>query len=253
MDKHEAKLILQSYRPNGRDASDPAFAEALAMAQADPELKEWFENEQSMDRAISEKLHNTPVPVDLKKTILSGMRTEQNIVRPQVVWWKSPALAWAAVIVVVFAAAFLIQDQRSNSTQAALADYRTTMRQNLDTLSGFDYPTSSPAKIQSWLDEQGIFGDIEIPENLIGKKSMGCKLFDYKDAQSALICFQLPNMQMVHLFVIEKSAIQELDASSTGVFAKCGEWDTCSWEEDDKLFLLLGKVGNSTLERLASH
>jgi hypothetical protein len=35
-------LILGSYRPDGADASDPDFAEALHLAAADRELGEWL-------------------------------------------------------------------------------------------------------------------------------------------------------------------------------------------------------------------
>ena len=35
MNRDEAKLILQSYRPGGQDAGDPYFAAALALAKQD--------------------------------------------------------------------------------------------------------------------------------------------------------------------------------------------------------------------------
>lgn len=252
MDKQEAKLILQSYRSNGRDANDPAFAEALVMAQNDPELREWFAQEQARDGAICNRLKDSPIPTDLKNAILSGLRTEANIVRPESTWWRSPALAWAAVIAIIFVAAFLIQEKHPGTGQLALADYRITMRSNLETLNGFDLPKPEPVEIKTWLREQGVFGDVTIPDKLTDKQSMGCKLFKYKDAQSALICFQLPNMEMVHLFVINKSTFSESAAGDAADFTKCGDWDTCTWEQGENLYLLLGKVGNTTLKTLAS-
>lgn len=252
MDKQEAKLILQSYRSNGRDANDPAFAEALAMAKIDPELRNWLEQEQAMDKAISARLHEAPVPADLRYAILSGLRSETTIVRPPPVWWKSPAVAWAAAIILIFGAALLIQDQRPNVSQLALLDYRTTMRKNLETLDRFDLAESRPTRIESWLNEQGVVGKVTLPGTLMNKKSMGCRLFPYKESQSALICFQLPNMETVHLFVIQKSAIRELTVDDSGEFGRCGDWDTCSWEQDGTVYLLLGKVGNDALKQLAS-
>ena len=46
MTTQEAKLILQSYRPD-RDAADPFFAEALECARRDDALKSWFEAQQA--------------------------------------------------------------------------------------------------------------------------------------------------------------------------------------------------------------
>ena len=42
MTTQEAKFILSAYRPNGSDASGPAFAEALQAAVGDPALGAWF-------------------------------------------------------------------------------------------------------------------------------------------------------------------------------------------------------------------
>ena len=36
-DRDNAKLLLSAYRPNGADAQDPVFKEALELAQRDPE------------------------------------------------------------------------------------------------------------------------------------------------------------------------------------------------------------------------
>jgi len=252
MDRQEAKLILQSYRFNSQDADDPAFSEALRLVQNDPELREWFDREREADETISAKLRQSPVPSDLRKAILSGLRSEPKVVRTAFSWWKSPALAWAAVIVIIFASAFLIQNNQSGPTQSALANYRGAMRGNLETLNGFDLRENQPVKIKAWLDAQNLLRDLTIPETLVGKKSMGCKLFTYNGSQSALICFQLPNMEMVHLFVINKSALGDVGSTQSHAFAKCGDWDTCSWQRDENLYLLIGKVGNTTLRMLAS-
>jgi len=250
MDKQEAKLILHSYRFNGQDANDPAFAEALQMAQRDPELAAWLEAERATDESISARLKESPVPADLRKAIISGLRSESRISRTAYKWWKSPGLAWAAVIVMAFVGAFLLHDKQPGRGQLALADYRLTMRTNLETLTGFDLPENEPLKIRKWLDSRGFAGTVSIPEQLVSKKSVGCKLFPYGESQSALICFQLPNMEMVHLFVIENSALGGVELTSSREFAKCGDWDTCCWEEEGNLYLLLGKVGTNTLEML---
>ena len=43
MTNQDAKLVLSAYRPNGADARDPFFEQALQQANRDPELTEWFE------------------------------------------------------------------------------------------------------------------------------------------------------------------------------------------------------------------
>ena len=50
MDKEHAKFLLQSYRPDGADAQDSDFAEALQLAAEDRDLGEWLANEHSMKK-----------------------------------------------------------------------------------------------------------------------------------------------------------------------------------------------------------
>ena len=53
MDKEQAKFILQSFRPDGADAQDPDFAEALALAAQDRELGDWLASERAQDAAFA--------------------------------------------------------------------------------------------------------------------------------------------------------------------------------------------------------
>src|SRR4030095_5212603 len=94
----QARLLLSAYRPGGSDAKDPAFAEALALAQRDPQLRAWLEDSQHFDRAISERLRSLDVPPDLRATILAGGRLSRP---PR--WWQSRRL-WAIAAMFALAA-----------------------------------------------------------------------------------------------------------------------------------------------------
>ncbi len=77
MDKKQAQFILQSFRPDGADASDPCFAEALQMAAADRELGEWLADERSADAAFAAALCEVEIPEELRQHILAVMRGEK--------------------------------------------------------------------------------------------------------------------------------------------------------------------------------
>jgi hypothetical protein len=70
MDKAEIRAILSAYRP-GEETEDPRFQQAKAAAEADPELAQWWAEQQEFDRVISSKLMSTEVPRDLKARILA--------------------------------------------------------------------------------------------------------------------------------------------------------------------------------------
>ena len=98
MDSREVKSILSIYRP-GIDDDDPQFAEALAEAERDPELRAWlFEQGKSYDE-IREKLRTITVPGDLREKIVR----ERPIVFPKPtirarVWQVAAAVALLAGI-----------------------------------------------------------------------------------------------------------------------------------------------------------
>lgn len=71
MDKEKAKFILESFRPDGADAQEPEFAEALALAVEDRELGEWLARERAADAAFAAMLGEVEIPEDLRESIFS--------------------------------------------------------------------------------------------------------------------------------------------------------------------------------------
>jgi hypothetical protein len=78
MDKEQARLILRSFRPDGADAADPDFAEALHLAAADRELGEWLARERAQDAEFSHALARVKIPENLREEILFGLAAERG-------------------------------------------------------------------------------------------------------------------------------------------------------------------------------
>lgn len=78
MDTEQAKFILASYRPDGADAQEETFTEALALAAQDRELERWLSAERTHDAAFANALADTPVPADLREKIFSAMDTSNQ-------------------------------------------------------------------------------------------------------------------------------------------------------------------------------
>jgi hypothetical protein len=66
----EAREILSRYRP-GIDDADPQFAEAIELAQRDPELSRQLEQQAALHASIRAKFKQVPVPAGLKAAILA--------------------------------------------------------------------------------------------------------------------------------------------------------------------------------------
>lgn len=248
MDKQEAKLLLQSYRPGGQDAQDPAFAEALALARRDPELLAWFAAESELDLAISKRVRESAVPEDLRPTILAGQRSQRQVARASFDWWKSPALAWAATIALLFVAAIFFHS--GANAHVALALYRNAMTANLQSGFSFDVQDSQPAHIQEWLAEHVSLKDLQLPETL--NKTIGCKVFEFDNLKPALICFTLSDQKMVHLFVVDGARFENKDFKPKSCASRCNDYYTMAWRDAKWVYLLAGNVDPVRLNELAS-
>lgn len=78
MDKERAKFILQSFRPDGGDADEPVFAEALGLAAQDRELGEWLAEERAQDAAFATMLSEIEIPEDLREAVFQVLEGAQD-------------------------------------------------------------------------------------------------------------------------------------------------------------------------------
>lgn len=78
MDKEEARFVLRCFRPDGSDAADPEFAEALQLAASDRDLGEWLARERAQDAGFSTVLGTLPLPDGLREEILAGLAAERG-------------------------------------------------------------------------------------------------------------------------------------------------------------------------------
>ncbi|QJE97109.1 hypothetical protein [Luteolibacter luteus] len=83
MDKEEARFILRCFRPDGADAGNPDFAEALAWAAKDRELGEWLAHERSQDADFATALNAVVIPGELREEILTGLAMERGDLTPR--------------------------------------------------------------------------------------------------------------------------------------------------------------------------
>ena len=78
MDKEEARFILRCFRPDGADAENPDFAEALAWAAKDRELGEWLARERASDAGFAAALNSVTIPSILREEILVSLAMERG-------------------------------------------------------------------------------------------------------------------------------------------------------------------------------
>jgi hypothetical protein len=76
MDKEQVKFLLRCFRPDGADAGDSDFTDALKTAAEDRELGEWLADERALDSAFAKAFGSVAPPSDLRAKILSASETD---------------------------------------------------------------------------------------------------------------------------------------------------------------------------------
>jgi hypothetical protein len=239
-----AKFLLSAYRPNGADAQDSVFRDALEQAARDPGLGAWFKEQRSFDSMIAEKLSGIVPPATLRSAILVGINNRPPSRRFSI----GPLLALAAVIVLSAVILVPMYTQRSsernsidryqNSNLAALA---RTPPLHLDLL------TASFPRTQEYLEEMQAPCIHSLPSSLLALSTAGCKTLRWNDHTLSLTCFRLPSGELLHVFVIAEDALDPIDIG-TG-FREINGWHVKFEQSDGMLVMFVSRAPMAEIEQ----
>ena len=244
MNNQEARFILGAYRPDGRDAGDPMFAEALAQAERDPDLRAWLEKQRNFDTAFSNKVRDVAPPSELREAILAGVRASQ----PRRRWWTNPPwLAAAAAIVIIATVSISVTPFRagppvSELTAFALNDLAEAHNQHV----GHPLPL---AGVQARLADarQPLTGDLGIDLDDLRRKS--CRSVRVAGREVFEICFQREGT-WYHLYAAGRKDFASDTADAKSLIASRGEYASTAWADSKNVYALVTHAGQDALRRL---
>ncbi|MCX6952057.1 MAG: hypothetical protein NTV51_07805 [Verrucomicrobia bacterium] len=210
MSNDEAKFILSAYRPGGRDADDPAMAQALAQARSDPALGAWFAREQAHDAAMTAKLREVAPPAGLREAILAGGRVSDaggegaakqaagGLPVAKRAWWAQPGWLAAAAAVALFIGltAWRMSPVRGGTLEEFAVNF-------VD--KGFRLPKHSDdvGVLKAWLAEQHGPLPEALPAKFADLRALGCKKLDFQGHEVSLVCFERGGKEF-HVFVARR-------------------------------------------------
>ena len=245
MNRDEAKYILRSYHLNGRDAGDPQFQAALEMIKRDPELREWFSKEQVLDQKLSDAFRAFPVPTGLKRELLAARK-----VVPQRAWWQQTAWisAAAASLVLLGVLSVLLTRAVHKRPFAEFHSYIVETAANLDHL---DIRTGDLTRVRGWLRDHHAPDDFVIPTQLNGKPTVGCRVFSWNGQSVSLVCFEIADNRIAHLFMMDRSAltsypdgdVRRVETANNGIA-------TAAWSDPQRVYIVAMVEGEQDLKHL---
>lgn len=247
MNNTEAKFILDAYRPNGRDASDPTFGAALAQAKADPVLGAWFAREQAHSAVVAAKLREIAPPAGLREAILAGGRVSGGNVSAAPARrapWVLPAwLAAAAAVALLLAVAFW---PKPAAAGAALTDFALDDALEPTRHGGHGEATGA---LQAKLADPATRLAGTLPVNFAALRTSGCRTVSVAGRDVLEVCFKRDGAWF-HCYIARVEDFPAQAATAGPVFAASGKVSAASWADGAHRFVVAGLAGREALRRM---
>jgi len=255
MDNKTAKEILSAYRPNGTDALDEKFHEALQHAERDPEIKAWFEEQRSFDKEATTAMNAVEVPEEGKERLLSMLKMEeappQQKPPPIHRFWKI-GIGLAAILTLGLFLPKVFETFSPDS--AAPKPYIVTkenfsLAQLVQQVMPLDQHVNDPEALKAWLDSQGAPVSNSVPEIFQQAIAKGCKVFQTSEGGTiSLACFEVDG-KMLHMFVFDEKARSLMEHPSRQWWRE-GEWNMMTLENGPQLIALATHADRAAIERM---
>jgi hypothetical protein len=242
MNNDEARFILGVYRPDGRDAGDPAFAEPLAQAQKDPALGAWLQREQALDEAFSAKLAEFPVP-DLRKQILAGAQAS----RQRRAWGRGAVwLAAAAAAAVLIGAVVRLGQRPPGPGEEELAAFA---RHDLAADSG-EHLGAVPglAELQRHLADPSTRLGAGLNVDLAALRRNGCRVIQVSGRDVYEVCFARDGQ--FHLYIASVADFESARPGAGPELTTQGALTSATWADARYVYVAVTDAGPDALRRV---
>lgn len=249
MNRDEARQILLLYRPGTADVNDPQIAEALALAERDPELKDWLVVHCTRQLVLREKFRQIAAPAGLKEQIISEQAAQGKII----FWRPRFALAAAAVILLFGTLAFFFFPK--HGADDTLAVYQNQMVGLALRGYGMDLMTNNPAQIRAYLAQNHAPADFVLPKALMQSALTGCAVEGWQNTKVSMICFRTAKsvaaggQSDLWLFVVDRASVKDAPADVLPQFSKVNRLITATWTQGGKLYVLGTEGDKETIKQ----
>jgi hypothetical protein len=242
MNDAQIKFLLGACRPGGRDAADPALADALRQAEADPKLREWVQRDQAFGTAVTERLRTVAPPAALREAILAGARLATVIP-----WWRRRAtIALAAGVALLLSLTPVAIRLARPSASADLPEFAMNFAGR--GFIGLQELSPDVEKLKVWLANRNAPLPAKIPTELARLESLGCRTVDFQGKNISIICFE--QGREFHLFVARRADFPGLLAAAEPRFKARRGWASAAWSDETHHYVLVSDAGESAVRRL---
>jgi hypothetical protein len=246
MNVEQAKRILLAYRLGEDACPGTDLDRALSMAQQDPDLAAWMEQELECDQLIRERLRSVQPPADLRESLLrAGLPSLARLPHPQ----TRLILAAAAAICLLALGAWWFSSRDSRGRPALDLG---RFQEEIVTFLGegrYDLQVRSDKieDIRRFLRSRGV-AEIQLPDPLSNRRTYGCQVLQWEGHEVVLICFRTGEVGIAHLVIVPDSAFTNPPGSRPEM-RRFGQWTVASWSREGSAFAFCSMADEAALRK----
>jgi hypothetical protein len=246
MNKQEAKFILGVYRPNGLDAGDATFNDALALAEKDPELRAWFSAQSRFDNAVTGKLKEVVPPPGLREAILAGGRV--SAVRAKSAWRTTTIwLAAAAAIALVASVAVKFRSGSGRPNGVELAAFALDDLANHDKQHIGSPPGSDAVVAQLTNARVPLMRGLDV--NLDALRKEHCRIVRVDGKEVFELCFKREG-SWYHVYIGHRRDFAPGSIDPRAAMTVQGQFAATAWADAEHVYAVVTRDGPEALQRL---
>lgn len=246
MNNQEAKFILSGYRPNGRDAGDARFCDAIKQSQLDPALGAWFAREQAHDGTVAAKLREIAPPPGLREAILAGARVsgaaKPRKAAPRWTLW----LGMAAAVVLLAGVTATLWLARAVAADSPLTKF--AMADALEPTKHGGHGAPSRELIGDLTQASTHLGQ-KLPVDFATLERTGCRTLNFDGHPVLEVCFEREG-KWFHCYVARCRDFPALSAKDKPEYAVSDKVSAVTWSDGVYRFVVASEAGREALERL---
>lgn len=242
---HKHQESLHAYDPARAEPPTDACADGMEAALADRALRQWWEQEQSFDRAFGRKLREVPVPADLSKRILAAAarveaeKPRENGQAPaRNGWhWSAFAGAAAAVLFVALFYTFAFKPFAQPTTTPELENLMAQLETMLSERTAEIHPENSFTELVKFLETGGAPIPKFIPAGLPQQDGFACANLKVGDVPVGMMCFKVEG-GVYHIFTVQRKDLPQQPDLPREVVRRMGSHCCATWTREDQLYIL---------------
>jgi hypothetical protein len=150
----------------------------------------------------------------------------------------------ASAVVILAALSWMWWPEPTEGTQ--LADFRGRMVRTALREYVMDIHTTDMEEVRRHLQSRNAPADYRLPSGFENLSVAGGGLLRWRNQPVSMVCFERGGGELLFLFIIDRAAVRN-EPGSHPEFAQVNRLMTASWSVDDRVYLLAGEVGETTL------